>query len=160
MSWGAQSRSKDAKTPSAGRGMSENPELDCCPVQPCPSIASTAVLLTKPQIPKANTRLQHDCTTHTRQSQSRDKAEWVVVVGDGRNLLGSLNQRKSEAARQAPPPARLHNTNVQAFLLAHKCRGRINRTNMTDRSFWPVFCCRCRKCCLREAMAMTKSVSQ
>jgi hypothetical protein len=92
------------------------------------SIASTTVLLTKPQSPKANTRL-HDCTIHTRQSQSRDKAEWVVV-GDGRNLHGSLNQRKSEAARQAPP-ARLHNTTVQASLLAHKCRGHINRTDMT-----------------------------
>jgi hypothetical protein len=34
MSWGAQSRSKDAKTPSAGRAMSEKPELDRCPIQP------------------------------------------------------------------------------------------------------------------------------
>jgi hypothetical protein len=34
MSWGAQNRSKDAKTPSAGRGMSENPKPDCCPIQP------------------------------------------------------------------------------------------------------------------------------
>ena len=34
MSWRAQNRSKDAKTPSAGRGMSQKPELDCCPVQP------------------------------------------------------------------------------------------------------------------------------
>jgi hypothetical protein len=28
MSWGAQNRSKDAKTPSAGRAKSEKPELD------------------------------------------------------------------------------------------------------------------------------------
>jgi hypothetical protein len=34
MSWGAQNRSEDAKTPSAGRAMSENPELDRCPIQP------------------------------------------------------------------------------------------------------------------------------
>jgi hypothetical protein len=34
MSWGAQNRSKDAKPPSAGRGMSDKPELDLCPVQP------------------------------------------------------------------------------------------------------------------------------
>jgi hypothetical protein len=34
MSWGAQNRSKDAKTPTAGRGMSDKPELDRCPVQP------------------------------------------------------------------------------------------------------------------------------
>jgi hypothetical protein len=34
MSWRAQNRSEDAKTPSAGRGMSEKPELGCCPVQP------------------------------------------------------------------------------------------------------------------------------
>jgi hypothetical protein len=34
MSWGAQNRSKDAKTPSAGLAMSQKPELDCCPVQP------------------------------------------------------------------------------------------------------------------------------
>jgi hypothetical protein len=34
MSWGAQNRSKDAKTPSAGRAMSKKPELGCCPVQP------------------------------------------------------------------------------------------------------------------------------
>jgi hypothetical protein len=33
MSWGAQNRSKDAKTPSVGRGMSENPEPDLRPVQ-------------------------------------------------------------------------------------------------------------------------------
>jgi hypothetical protein len=36
MSWGAQSRSKDAKTPSVGPAMSENPELDLRPVQPYP----------------------------------------------------------------------------------------------------------------------------
>jgi hypothetical protein len=34
MSWGAQNRSKDAKTPSVGRGMSENPEQGLWPVQP------------------------------------------------------------------------------------------------------------------------------
>jgi hypothetical protein len=34
MSWGAQNRSKDAKTHSAGRAMSEKPELDLWPVQP------------------------------------------------------------------------------------------------------------------------------
>jgi hypothetical protein len=34
MSWRAQSRSKDAKTPSVGRAMSENPEPGLWPVQP------------------------------------------------------------------------------------------------------------------------------
>jgi hypothetical protein len=34
MSWGAQNWSKDAKTPSVALAMSENPELDLCPVQP------------------------------------------------------------------------------------------------------------------------------
>jgi hypothetical protein len=34
MSWRAQSRSKDAKTPSGSRDRSEKPELDRCPVQP------------------------------------------------------------------------------------------------------------------------------
>jgi hypothetical protein len=34
MSWGAQSRSEDAKTPSASRGRSQKPELGCCPIQP------------------------------------------------------------------------------------------------------------------------------
>jgi hypothetical protein len=34
MSWGAQNRSKDAKTPSASRGMSENPNLELCGIQP------------------------------------------------------------------------------------------------------------------------------
>jgi hypothetical protein len=34
MSWGAQNRSEDTKTPSVGRGMSKKPEPDCCPVQP------------------------------------------------------------------------------------------------------------------------------
>jgi hypothetical protein len=34
MSWGAQNRSKDAKTPSAGRGMSDKPEPGLWPVQP------------------------------------------------------------------------------------------------------------------------------
>jgi hypothetical protein len=34
MSWGAQNRSKDAKTPSVAGGRSENPEPDPCPIQP------------------------------------------------------------------------------------------------------------------------------
>jgi hypothetical protein len=34
MSWRAQNRSKDAKTPSAAGVRSQKPELDCCPVQP------------------------------------------------------------------------------------------------------------------------------
>ena len=34
MSWGAQSRSKDAKTPSAGLAMSKKPEPGLWPVQP------------------------------------------------------------------------------------------------------------------------------
>ena len=33
MSWGAQNRSKDAKTLSVGRGTSEKPELDLWPIQ-------------------------------------------------------------------------------------------------------------------------------
>jgi hypothetical protein len=34
MSWGAQNRSKDAKTPSGSRGRSQKPELGSCPIQP------------------------------------------------------------------------------------------------------------------------------
>jgi hypothetical protein len=34
MSWGAQNRSKDAKTPSVAGVRSQKPEPDCCPVQP------------------------------------------------------------------------------------------------------------------------------
>jgi hypothetical protein len=34
MSWGAQNRSKDAKTPSVAGGRSQKPEPDCRPVQP------------------------------------------------------------------------------------------------------------------------------
>jgi hypothetical protein len=34
MSWGTQSRSEDAKTPSGPRAMSDKPEPDRCPVQP------------------------------------------------------------------------------------------------------------------------------
>jgi hypothetical protein len=34
MSWGAQNRSKDAKTPSVAGGRSDKPELDRCPIQP------------------------------------------------------------------------------------------------------------------------------
>jgi hypothetical protein len=33
MSWRAQTRSKDAKTPSGSRGRSDKPEPDCCPIQ-------------------------------------------------------------------------------------------------------------------------------
>jgi hypothetical protein len=43
MSWGAQNRSKDAKIPSAGRGMSEKPELDCRPIQPYATSSSAYV---------------------------------------------------------------------------------------------------------------------
>jgi hypothetical protein len=34
MSWGAQNRSKDAKTPSAGRAMSRKSKLELCGIQP------------------------------------------------------------------------------------------------------------------------------
>jgi hypothetical protein len=34
MSWRAQNRSKDAKTPSEALAMSKTPEPDCCPIQP------------------------------------------------------------------------------------------------------------------------------
>jgi hypothetical protein len=34
MSWGAQNRSEDAKTPSGSRGRSDKPELDLWPVHP------------------------------------------------------------------------------------------------------------------------------
>jgi hypothetical protein len=34
MSWGAQNRSKDAKTPSVAGVRSDKPELGSCPVQP------------------------------------------------------------------------------------------------------------------------------
>jgi hypothetical protein len=39
MSWGAQSRSKDAKTPSVGLEMSQKPEPGLWPVQPYPNDA-------------------------------------------------------------------------------------------------------------------------
>jgi hypothetical protein len=48
MSWRAQSRSKDAKTPSAARALSEKPELDLWPVQPylcCRAVRSNKSLL-------------------------------------------------------------------------------------------------------------------
>jgi hypothetical protein len=38
MSWGAQNRSKDAKTPSAALGMSEKPKLELCGIQPYTNI--------------------------------------------------------------------------------------------------------------------------
>jgi hypothetical protein len=44
MSWGAQSRSKDAKTPSVGPAMSEKPEPDCCPIQPYLVISNTTLI--------------------------------------------------------------------------------------------------------------------
>ena len=34
MTWGAQNRSEDAKTPSVAGGRSEKPELDLWPIQP------------------------------------------------------------------------------------------------------------------------------
>jgi hypothetical protein len=34
MSWRAQNRSKDAKTPSVAGVRSDKPELGCCPIQP------------------------------------------------------------------------------------------------------------------------------
>jgi hypothetical protein len=48
MSWGAQNRSKDAKTPSAGRAMSEKPELDSWPVQPYSEIEPSYNGITRP----------------------------------------------------------------------------------------------------------------
>jgi hypothetical protein len=33
MSWGAQNRPEDAKTPSVGRGMSRNPKPELCGIQ-------------------------------------------------------------------------------------------------------------------------------
>jgi hypothetical protein len=43
MSWGAQNRSKDAKTPSSSRGRSDKPEPDRCPVQPYISAYISAI---------------------------------------------------------------------------------------------------------------------
>jgi hypothetical protein len=40
MSWRAQNRSKDAKTTSAGRAMSENPEPGLWPIQPCAGLVA------------------------------------------------------------------------------------------------------------------------
>jgi hypothetical protein len=34
MSWGAQNRSKDAKTPNVARALSEKPQLELCGIQP------------------------------------------------------------------------------------------------------------------------------
>ena len=34
MSWGAQNRSKDAKTPSAARALSDKPKLELCGIEP------------------------------------------------------------------------------------------------------------------------------
>jgi hypothetical protein len=45
MSWGAQSRSKDAKTPSTPRGRSENPEPGLWPAQPYPTLGILFVQL-------------------------------------------------------------------------------------------------------------------
>jgi hypothetical protein len=51
MSWGAQSRFKDAKTPSVGLAMSENPEPDCCPVQPYMRVGAVAVCCSAALLP-------------------------------------------------------------------------------------------------------------
>jgi hypothetical protein len=43
MSWGAQNRSKDAKTPSVGRAMSRKPKLELCGIQPYLKIAAVVI---------------------------------------------------------------------------------------------------------------------
>jgi hypothetical protein len=46
MSWGAQNRFEDAKTPSGSRGRSDKPEPDRCPIQPyAPSLLAGAPIL-------------------------------------------------------------------------------------------------------------------
>jgi hypothetical protein len=60
MSWGAQNRPKDAKTPSAGRGMSEKPELDLWPVQQYGLIRARKGLLFKLSCPP------HECALPLR----------------------------------------------------------------------------------------------
>ena len=75
MSWGAQNRSKDAKTPSVGRAMSDKPELDRCPVQPYPAqhardlytvYSTTALTASKTRLPVLSAHL-HPMTKHRRQ---------------------------------------------------------------------------------------------
>ena len=43
MSWRAQNRSKDAKTPSVAGVWSQNPEPDCCPIQPYHVLDTTSL---------------------------------------------------------------------------------------------------------------------
>jgi hypothetical protein len=49
MSWRAQNRSKDAKTPSVARAMSRNPKLALCGIQPYPYGKWQEQLITKHQ---------------------------------------------------------------------------------------------------------------
>jgi hypothetical protein len=48
MSWGAQNRSEDAKTPGVAGVRSEKPELDRCPIQPYTYLHKTALALAEP----------------------------------------------------------------------------------------------------------------
>jgi hypothetical protein len=50
MSWGAQNRSKDAKTPSVGLAMSRKPKLELCGIQPYSSENKIHLFLTFPEL--------------------------------------------------------------------------------------------------------------
>jgi hypothetical protein len=77
MSWRAQNRSKDAKTPSAGRGMSEKPELDLWPIQPA--------------------ILEHHVKCNTTPQHTRDWAAQQISDRDARRK-GKDSVKKMESA--------------------------------------------------------------
>ena len=79
MSWGAQSRSEDAKTPSASRGMSQKPEPDCCPIQPYtkPSTTPPARAWAERHHPGVVGEPAAGCIPSVR-------TPWVVGAGSGR----------------------------------------------------------------------------
>jgi hypothetical protein len=77
MSWGAQNRSEDAKTPSAGRGMSENPEPGLWPVQPYHFLVLN---MSKARMNNNQRSKRTQAQAQQRQRQCQPPAAFAVVA--------------------------------------------------------------------------------
>jgi hypothetical protein len=114
MSWGAQNRSEDAKTPSTPRGRSKKPEPGCCPIQPYSKTAKKRAkettteqgtpqdkgrLKITPTIQENQDKEQHRRTTTNHRKAIPKEHEWGYQEefieghdGDGHVVLIKLLQ--------------------------------------------------------------------
>ena len=88
MSWRAQNRSKDAKTPSVTGVRSQNPELDCCPVQPYDIIPANIT--------------QDPLTQHQGESFGPNRMAWRISLGYSDSISSPRTNRNEVLTELGP----------------------------------------------------------